>query len=138
MFSPGGNGRGCAGPLGSRQKREGNGELKSAVISFSFITPEFFRLEGKWKVAAERAEPRPACKQVGVGRVFETNPTSTNKRISYIFKHGHSGRPPTGHGGEIRRFLVTRRERGRERLEPGGSLDGWFPTTDPGSAAAGS
>lgn len=50
---------GPAGPPGSRQEREGNGELRSAVISFSFITPEFFRLEGKWKVAAERMEAEP-------------------------------------------------------------------------------
>lgn len=52
MFSPGGNGRGSAGPLGSEQKREGNRELTArrltdAIISFSFITLEHFRLEGK-------------------------------------------------------------------------------------------
>lgn len=52
------------GPLGSQQKREGNGELKSAGISFSFITPEFFRLEGKWEIEAKRAETRRVSKHV--------------------------------------------------------------------------
>lgn len=55
MFSPGGNGRGSVGPLGSEQKREGNGELKEcrltdAIISFSFITLGHFRLERKGKI----------------------------------------------------------------------------------------
>lgn len=59
-------------------------ELKSALISFSFITPEFSREN----VGGQR-------RRVGFGRVgptaFETNPTSTNKRISYLFKHRLNG-----------------------------------------------
>ena len=44
--------KGSAGPLGSEQKREGNGELKErrltdAIISFSFITLGYFRLGRK-------------------------------------------------------------------------------------------
>lgn len=59
MFSPGGNGRGSAGPLGSEQKREGNGELKErqltdAIISFSFITLGYFRFKRKKKITEHR------------------------------------------------------------------------------------
>lgn len=76
------------GPLGSQQKREGNGELKErrltdAIISFSFITLGYFRLGRKGKITQHRI--------VGLGlmcqKVFEINSTTRKKGIIFIFKH---------------------------------------------------
>lgn len=99
MFSPGGNGSGSAGPLGSQQKREGNGELKErrltdAVISSSFITLGHLRLERRGEITSQ-SRTCVTCVRTGPERVrgfkfarsLKLTPQAQKKGIIYIFKH---------------------------------------------------
>lgn len=101
------------GPSGPSRKGREPGELKRAVISFSFITPEFSRLErknGGYQRGEQRRVSFPSRSESDAS--LKQTPQAQIKGLATFLSTGTTGwggGAPTGQEGEIRRFLVTRR-----------------------------